>query len=75
MIIIPIDAGKLTVKDKKTTKTRTVASVLAIVFKHGDRRCLIGYEAETVGDIAKHGFHFLYCRIAIVRNGDMYSWI
>lgn len=71
MIIIPIDVGRL--KDKG--KTRTVFSVLALVFNRGDRRCLIGYEAEVVGDVATHGFHFLFFRFAIIRNGDMYSWL
>lgn len=73
MILIPIDAGKISVKSEQ--RARTVISLLAIVLSRGDRRCLLGYEAEVVGDVAKHGFHFLYCRFAIVRKGDMYSWI
>lgn len=73
MIIIPIDAGRITVT--KEHKTRTVVSLLAIVFNRGDRRCLIGYEAEVVGDVAKHGFHFLFFRFAVIRIGDMYSWM
>lgn len=73
MIFIPFDAGRLTVAEEH--KTRTVVSLLAIVFNRGDRRCLIGYESEVVGEVAKHGFHFLFCRFAIIRNGDMYSWM
>lgn len=71
MIIILIDAGRL--KDKG--KTRTVCSLLALVFNRGDRRCFIGYEAEVVGNVATHGFHFLFFRFAIICNGDMYSWM
>lgn len=74
MILIPFDAGRLTVSEKEK-KTRTVCSLFAIVFNRGDRRCLAGYEAEVVGDVARHGFHFLYFRFAIIRNGDMYSWM
>lgn len=73
MIFIPVDAGKIAVKDEG--RSRTVASLFAIVLSRGDRRCLIGYEAEVVGVVAKHGFHFLFFRFAIVRNGDMYSWL
>lgn len=76
MILILFDIGKLkTAHPELPAKTRTVCSVLALVFNRGDRRCFIGYEAESFGDVAKHGFHFLFFRFAIIRNGDMYSWM
>lgn len=73
MILIPFDVGRLTIKQE--SKTRTVASLFAIVFNRGDRRCLLGYEAEVVGSVAKYGFHILFFRFALIRMGDVYSWM
>jgi len=71
MILIPIDAGSI----KKEHGRRTVASLLALQFPRGDRRCLLGIEFEKVQNVGRYGFHILWCRFAVIDDGDVISFM